>query len=535
MPPYAALKRAERKKSKAMARRSFASTSRAFRDQPSRRKADLSEQSTSLEEQQKSQQRVLRGGNSDGRTKSAACKLYSRDLKADKAGSDMHTAEPFPHCVEPLSGSEWEDSPKKSAVDSSSFNSEGSRITSVEAMSDALSDCDAANISRLLRKYLKKNGPSLEKDLLSALRPSQVQYVIHAYGTLTAFMDCMPEFERVQEGRCTLVCHEGLDGEECDCSDLPHTQEEHGHGLHSNGSSYDGLQHADDSEPECEPCSSTSSSCYESAVEEQPEEAKHRLKDASCQTLLSCYSRGVQAVQNTSHADSQTDESHACRCVKAKSTQQSRDAEVKKLRERLKNIRQNQGREIQQLRLKIKQLLAKPQAATPQHGASNRTVSRERKPADKNRTDDRVSPPQPRPPLRQKNLPARLIPENMLMTHPVEPKSRPLKQAGRQCSRSETPLPAQEVHEVPGCKKSAEACTDVVSVRSSQGNAVKSSTDMQISRIVRMAMKRQPDLSETEIREVLSHLRLTKGGFSGMTFSAIVDLALGQLKAGMDD
>ncbi|KAH8009609.1 hypothetical protein HPB51_018877 [Rhipicephalus microplus] len=166
----------------------------------------------------------------------------------------------------------------------------------------------------------------------------------------------------------------------------------------------------DDSEPECEPCSSTSSSCYESAVEEQPEEAKHRIKDASCQTPLSCYSRGVQAVQNTSHADTQTDESHACRCVKAKSTQQSRDAEVKKLRERLKNIRQNQGREIQQLRLKIKQLLAKPQAATPQYGASNRTTSRERKPVEKNRPDDHVSPPQPRPPLRQKNLPARPTP-----------------------------------------------------------------------------------------------------------------------------
>ncbi|KAL3175225.1 hypothetical protein MRX96_010851 [Rhipicephalus microplus] len=466
MPPYAALKRAERKKSKAKARRSFASTSRAFREQRSRRKADLPEQSTSLEEQQKSQQRVLRGGNSDDRTKSAACKLYSRDLKAEEAGSDMHTAKAFTRSVEPLSGSEWEDTPKKSAVDSSSFNSEGSRITSVEAMSDAFSDCNAANISRLLQKYLKKNGPSLEKDLLSALRPSQVQYVIHAYGTLTAFMDCMPEFRRAQEGRCTLVCHEGLDGEECDCSDLPHTQEEHGHGLHSSKSSYDGLQHADDSEPECEPCSSTSSSCYESAVEEQPEEAKHRIKDASCQTPLSCYSRGVQAVQNTSHADTQTDESHACRCVKAKSTQQSRDAEVKKLRERLKNIRQNQGREIQQLRLKIKQLLAKPQAATPQHGASNRTVSRERKPVEKNRPDDHVSPPQPRPPLRQKNLPARPTPENKLMTHPVGLKSRPSKQAGRQCSRSETPLPAQEVHEVPGCKKSAEACTDVVSSRS---------------------------------------------------------------------
>ncbi|KAL3175224.1 hypothetical protein MRX96_010850 [Rhipicephalus microplus] len=189
-----------------MARRSFASTSRAFRDQPSRRKADLSEQSTSLEEQQKSQQRVLRGGNSDGRTKSAACKLYSRDLKADKAGSDMHTAKAFTRSVEPLSGSEWEDSPKKSAVDSSSFNSEGSRITSVEAMSDDLSDCDAANISRLLRKYLKKNGPSLEKDLLSALRPSQVQYVIPCVWDLdchlwTACRDSN-EFKKVSARLC---------------------------------------------------------------------------------------------------------------------------------------------------------------------------------------------------------------------------------------------------------------------------------------------------------------------------------------------
>ncbi|KAL1441184.1 hypothetical protein MTO96_031232 [Rhipicephalus appendiculatus] len=188
-----------------------------------------------------------------------------------------------------------------------------------------------------------------------------------------------------------------------------------------------------------------------------------------------------------------------------------------------KNVRQNQDSEVEQLRLKTEQLLARPQAATPKYVVRlrNRTSTREEKPVDKNRADDEVHPPQTRLPLRQMNLPPRLRPENKLLTHPVATKPRPLTQTEKY-TRSET--------------QSANACADVVSMVSSQGKTTaRSSTDKQISQIVRMVKKQQPDHTEMEIRETLRHLRLTKGGLSGMTFSAIVNLLLGQLKAGPAD
>ncbi|KAL1442086.1 hypothetical protein MTO96_031004 [Rhipicephalus appendiculatus] len=66
----------------------------------------------------------------------------------------------------------------------------------------------------------------------------------------------------------------------------------------------------------------------------------------------------------------------------------------------------------------------------------------------------------------------------------------------------------------PAVKNLLMACADVVSVVSSQGKTAKNSSDMQISQIVRMAKRKQPDLTETEIRETLRHLRITKGGLS---------------------
>ncbi|KAH8010140.1 hypothetical protein HPB51_025411 [Rhipicephalus microplus] len=410
----------------------------------------------------------------------------------------MCAAESSLHRIKPIDRNRWKGRLKKATKDASYFNFESNRITTDEAVPHALVDSDALDIARRLRKCLKKNGPSLEEDLLIAMRPSHVQYVIHAYGTLAAFMDLLSGFEQDQEGRYMLLCYEGLDGKVWDCSSSSHTQEERSHGLYSSGSSYDGLQCADDSEPECEPCSSSSSSCYEPAVEEQPEEKRHRLRDASCQTPLSCYSR-----------------------------------EVKHIKKRLQIVRRNEASEAQQLRLKIEQLVARPQVSTPHYGVRtrNRTAPRERKPVDKNRAYGKVSPP--RLPLQQRILPVRHIPENNLLTPPVETKIRPMAQADKKYSRSERSV--KEVHKLRGSEKSADKRTDVESVGSSQGKTENSSTDMQISRIFRMAKKHRPDVTNTEIREPLRHVRLAKGGFSDMIFSAIVDLALGQLKDGPED
>ncbi|KAL1442088.1 hypothetical protein MTO96_031006 [Rhipicephalus appendiculatus] len=235
MPTYAALKRAERRKFKAKAKLSFGSTSRGPSNPPSRVKADLPDLFTRPEVQQKGEEGVRRCDDSEDRTKGAAPNCCSNHEKAEKVVSEMRVAESSFHRIKPMDGNEWEDSPKKSTADesttdasesttdASSFNFEGNNITSREAESDAFADSYAADIARLLRKALK-NGPSLEGGLLSALSPSQVQYVVHAYGSLAAFMDHRPEFELAQEGPYTLVDYEDLDGEECDCSGSSHSQ-----------------------------------------------------------------------------------------------------------------------------------------------------------------------------------------------------------------------------------------------------------------------------------------------------------------------
>ncbi|KAL1437716.1 hypothetical protein MTO96_048671 [Rhipicephalus appendiculatus] len=143
--------------------------------------------------------------------------------------------------------------------------------------------------------------------------------------------------------------------------------------------------------------------------------------------LPPCYSRGLQAVQETSDAEAQTEELDTPKFVKLQSTLQSREADVTQQKERLENVRQNQVGEVQQPRLKTEELLTWPQAATPQYAARlrNRAATREEKPVHMNRADDVVRPPHPRPPLGQRNLPPRLRPENKLLMHPVETKPRP--------------------------------------------------------------------------------------------------------------
>ncbi|KAL1444560.1 hypothetical protein MTO96_045493 [Rhipicephalus appendiculatus] len=224
-----------------------------------------------------------------------------------------------------------------------------------------------------------------------------------------------------------FVYYEDLDGEECDCSRSSHAQDESGPGCHASGSSDGGRQHADDGEPERERFSSSSNSFYESAIEKQSEEGNRGLKDTSCQVLIHppCYSQGLQAVQETSDAEAQTEELDTSQFAGLQSTLEGRDADVTQRKERLENVQHYQVSGAQQPRLKTEELLTRPQAATPQYVVRlrYRTATREQKPVDKNRADDEVHPPQPRPPLRQRNLPPRRRPGNGFLTLPVETKT----------------------------------------------------------------------------------------------------------------
>ncbi|KAH7934633.1 hypothetical protein HPB51_029001 [Rhipicephalus microplus] len=450
MPTYAALKRAERRKIKAKARLSFGSTSKAPSTQPSRRNVNLPRQFTRPEVQQKGEGR-LRCDDSEYRAKGAASNLCTNDEKAEKAL--INVRESSSDSIEPNDGNEWESSTKKSTTDASSFNSEGNRITRENAQSDAVIDSDSVVISRLPRKSLNNKGPSLVEDLQNALNPLQVQHVVHASEAFAACINHGPESELSQEGRYTLVCDKRLHGGECDCRGSPRAHVDQIHGRYSSGSSDRVLQHVDDYETEHEPSSSSSSSCCESAIEEKPEET-HGLRDASRKVPWSCCSRGVQAVQETSDANTQTSELNASGSVEMPLTLQCRNVDAKQLKQWLEDVLQDHVSEAHQLRLKTEQLLARLQEATPQYVVRlrNCTASREQKLIDKNRADDEVSLPLPRPPLRQRNLPTSFRPENDALTRPLETKTQRLTHADKQCSSSETPLPAKKAHEEPDSK-----------------------------------------------------------------------------------
>ncbi|KAH8009078.1 hypothetical protein HPB51_010268 [Rhipicephalus microplus] len=171
----AALKNAIAGKFKANVRRSFGSTSSGLISLPSGLKADLPEVFGRLEVQQECEEGVPVCDDCKYCTKGVASDTCSNDeimRTAGKAASELRTAESPLDSTKLIDGIEWEDSPKKSTTNTS-FNFHGNLITSEEADMNTFTDLDVADIVRLLRKALKENGSSLEKDLLRALSPSQ--------------------------------------------------------------------------------------------------------------------------------------------------------------------------------------------------------------------------------------------------------------------------------------------------------------------------------------------------------------------------
>ncbi|XP_049271802.1 uncharacterized protein LOC119393115 [Rhipicephalus sanguineus] len=106
----------------------------------------------------------------------------------------------------------------------------------------------------------------------------------------------------------------------------------------------------------------TGSSCstsYESAVEEEYEDdrksKKPGCKDSWTQTPSRprCQSRGVQVVQPTCDAESQTEGWDPDQITELELLLRKRDAEIFELQERLASIQEEHAREIQELHLKF--------------------------------------------------------------------------------------------------------------------------------------------------------------------------------------
>lgn len=408
----------------------------------------------------------------------------------------------------------------------------------------AVTDSDVADIVRQLRELLQENGPSQEEDLLKALSPSQAQLILEAYGTLTAFLDQRPGFRVLHEDLYSFVYYEepGDEDEESSCSSLVRDGATAVSRL-ACSMKYDSRRHyavARDGRPRRARTNSSSSSSYESAMDgEEGDEENHqryRMKDVCSQvpSRSDCQPRARQVARQTRDAEVQTQEWDATEMAELELTLSKREAEIAKLKQRLKNLDESHAREMQKLRMKVVKLIKRPPSEPLRSAAkvkSSRTTLNDRKPtATDGACIHESAQPRLRRLLRQRSPPPRPKPEDKPRAQVVDPRPRPVPALIESKLRRTTKRPpVPEFPEVPERKRQAAAPGSDIQCGSGRC-PTKTKTELLISKTVEMIKKKQPNYTDQEIRRRVDQLRRTHGGFSGMTFNAIVALMLGQLK-----
>uniref|UniRef100_A0A224YL50 Uncharacterized protein n=1 Tax=Rhipicephalus zambeziensis TaxID=60191 RepID=A0A224YL50_9ACAR len=444
-----------------------------------------------------------------------------------------------------------------------------------------LTEDDTTDIVSQLQAVLLEYGPSQEEDLLKALKPEQARRVLAAYNTLTDFLDGHPGFKRKDEDLLSFIYYvdpdEDDEGDDDDCyytsptadlcnglSALAVSAKDAGYQFHSPVDSDSGSQSV---------CTSSScSTSYQSAMEEEEEDddgkgRKPGCKDCCTQTPSQprCQSRGVQAVQQTLDAESQTEEWDPDQVTQLEQLLRKRDTEISELQERLASIQEEHAHEVQELYLKYEMLQNESLVPTIQDEAnqelgssSSSYISEEEVEVDEEEEEEEKENEEPeevatkigeaedeegeqgeqgwpeeQPPavLRQRSPPARAEPEEQLHALSIEPRPKQAPSVEQKVKRPERPQVPEFYDLHWRMEQAAASCSDVESMWSSRGGSpTKSKTEQQIAKIVQMLKKKQPDYSEQQIRRHVDHVRDLQGGFSRMTFNHIVALVLAHMK-----
>ncbi|KAH7978771.1 hypothetical protein HPB49_006706 [Dermacentor silvarum] len=396
-------------------------------------------------------------------------------------------------------------------------------LVNEEAERKAPTESVVVDIVRRLQEALLEKSPCQEDDLMGALSLSQAQLIIEEYGTVTAFADRHPAFRVVREDQLSFVFYKDHENEDA-CHSTSHLQEG---ATTIPAASYDdgARQHAEgyDDEPRRTCVSSSNSSAYESAVEEADGEQEEGSMKVGWSHVSS--PPALQAVQETCDTKAQKQEWDPAVFIEMQSTLEKNEAEVAELKGRMEAHRESDDSEEQELRVKIDELFQMPPKEQTQKAAEvkNPTAIKD-KPTGTNGEDDQVSPRHPLP------IPG---PEDKARSVPVDPLPRPQPPSDKELSKHATPPSVPDFSERPGCKEEvAASCSDVESMRPSPEEVpTKSKVAEQISKIVRMVKKKEPSCTDDEIRRLFDQVRQSRGGFSRMTFKAIVELLLDNMKA----
>ncbi|KAH7981106.1 hypothetical protein HPB49_021626 [Dermacentor silvarum] len=393
----------------------------------------------------------------------------------------------------------------------------------------ALPESNVVDIVKQLREFLQENGPSEEEDLLKALSLSKAQRIIQVYGTLTAFLDRHPGFRVIHEHLYSFIYYQHPDDQddEWECSSLVHDGDSTGSCAASTNES--GRQYTVDrgDESRSARASSSSSSYYsdDSSYGDDKQE-KRQMKNGWTQvpSLPRWESRALQAVPETCNAEAQTHGWDLTRFTEMQSNVKKSDAKIAELNEKAEDS---------------------PREPCPRGaGASrqDRRAARENTPS----TTAECSGGNEQPP-RHEPAEAHWHEWGARPSHPAAataatasevstPSSQVPAEAARASHWRKAPSakrpPLPKFHEFPGRKEQlAATCSDIDSMQSSpEGFSTKSKAECQITKIVQMVKKEQPDNSDDEIRRRLDQLRRSLGGFSKMTLSAIAALVIGRLK-----
>ncbi|KAL1483848.1 hypothetical protein MTO96_032922 [Rhipicephalus appendiculatus] len=456
---------------------------------------------------------------------------------ANKTRSSLDSAKPS-------SKEESEASASEVVENGTDIVSEPEEIVNEKPGPKTLAESYVVDVVRRMREVLQEWGPSREEDLLEALGRARAKPVLEAYGTLIAFLDRYPEFRVLHEDLYTFVYYQDPDDEdeEGGSSSLDKDGATAASSLASSAkdSGEPRYKAADVSRTRRSRSSSSSSSCYESALDGEEDDREPRR----CYPTKVIWSQGPSNPRYQSRA--RRDGQQRCdaeaqtggwggrdRIIELELTLRRRDAKIAELRERLKILRECHDRQVRQLRTKIEKLLRRPPPAPPRSVArpkSNRAAVNERKPTASDGTCAAQDLPQPRRVFRRTSPPPRLKREK-LSARPPLPSPRPVSSVDKKFTTSAVAkwTPVLELYELPGSK--SKAIVPCSSVESGLGvSSRQTKTEQLISRTVQMVKKKQPNYTDQEIRRRVDHLRRVQGGFSGMTFNAIVALMLGHLK-----
>ncbi|KAH8035892.1 hypothetical protein HPB51_010644 [Rhipicephalus microplus] len=407
----------------------------------------------------------------------------------------------------------WLKSPPLLQKKETAFTGEKGVLSRETQTSEGLTEQDAMIVAMQLRATLQERGPSHENYLLETLLPSQSQRILAAHGTLFAFLNHQPGFQVQHAIPHSLVYYHNHDSSD---ESIPV-----GASLHPTPSS------SIDNEHRCSDDLALSDAGNERTMRKDDDgQEKCRMKDRSIQVTSppGRKTRGLQKAEQMIDSGEQTQISDTCRLAQLQAMLWSCDTEIAALEKKIETTLKSNAMEIQLLEMKIA-TLPKKSSTVPPTSTAQVTNCHTKEPTCKDESGAQIipGPSQTLQPQLRKSL-------SLRATQPeVEPRLLPvvaIDQADEKSTKRGKRRPDPLFRDFPG-----RATKMDVPFLNAECSPSKCDMERKLSRIVEMVRKKHPEHTEEDTRRSMHNVRRSMGGFSRMTFNAIVALVHSDLEA----